>query len=79
MHFNSPDVKQLNITRYLNGFIVGFVFGALLIFVGLTLFNLYCSWQSCPPMVYTWWNFIPLPLLMGISMAVFVANYTLRD
>ena len=76
---NLPYMNQHNISRYLNGFIIGFVFGALLIIVGMTIYNLYCSWQGFPPMAYSFWNLAPLPLLVGISMAIFMANYTLRD
>lgn len=72
-------MNQHNLTRYLNHFIIGFGFGALLIMVGMTLYNLYCSWQGCPPMAYSFWNLALLPLLVGISMAIFVANFTLRD
>jgi len=72
-------MNQHTSTRYLNGFIVGVVLGLLLIIVGTSLNNLFCSWRGCPPMTYTFWNLALFPLLLGISMAIFVANYTLRD
>ena len=72
-------MDQHAFTRYLNGFIIGIVFGVLVVFCGITFYNVYCGWAGCAPAAYTWWYLFPLPLLMGIGMALFVANYTFRD
>lgn len=71
---------QHTLARYLNGFIIGVVFGVLLVFSGITLYNLYCSWTGCAPLAFSWgWRLLPLPVVLGICMAFFVAKYTLRD
>ena len=72
-------MNQHTFTRYPNGFIIGIILGLLLIVSGTILYNLFSGWKDCIPMAYFWWDAIPLPLLMGIGSAFFVANYTLRD
>ena len=43
------------------------------------LLQSFLPWVGNASVASTWWNLIPGPLFMGISMAIFLANYTLRD
>lgn len=65
--------------EYLTGFIMGALLGFGITAIILVIYNLLCVWLGCAQMGFTWWNAIPLPLLLGISMAKIIANLKLGD
>lgn len=72
-------MNSQNSIQYLTGFIMGALLGVGLTFVILVIYNLFCAWRGCVMMGVTWWNAIPLPLLLGISMSKIIANLKLED
>jgi|GEM_PF-3047483 len=71
---------QSNTTlEYMTGFLMGVFLGFGLTAVILVVYNLYCSWRGCAVMGFTWWNAIPLPLLLGISLSKIIASLNLGD
>ena len=65
--------------EYLTGFMMGALLGFGITAITLVIYNLYCNWWGCAGMGFTWWNAIPLPLLLGIAMANAIANLGLGD
>jgi hypothetical protein len=65
--------------QYLTGFIMGALIGFGLTAILLVIYNLFCLWRGCGLVGFTWWNIIPLPLLLGIYMSRFIANLKLED
>jgi len=59
---------------------MGAFYGFAITGVILVLYNLTCRWwlgYGFMPM--TWWNAIPLPLILGISMSINIANLKLGN
>lgn len=65
--------------EYLTGFIMGVIPGIVLDYVGVALYRWVCNWLGYPPPNPSWWIMIPLPLLMGLAMAIEIANMHLSD
>lgn len=65
--------------EYMTGFLMGAFLGFGLTAIILVIYNLFCYWWGCAAMGFTWWNAIPLPLLLGIIMANAIANLGLGD
>jgi hypothetical protein len=65
--------------EYMTGFLMGIFLGIGLTAIILVIYNLFCSWRGCALIGFTWWNAIPLPLLLGISMAKIIAGLKLGD
>ena len=65
--------------EYLTGFIMGAILGFGLTAVILVIYNLVCGWRGCALVGFTWWNVIPLPLLLGISTAKVIAALKLGN
>lgn len=63
----------------LTGFIVGALLGVGLNYAFMALNNFMCRWADCMEFSMTWCNAIPLPLLLGFSMAYWVTHYPLAD
>lgn len=68
-----------NTIEYLTGFLMGAILGMVFNWVGIELFRWVCNWLGCPPPTPTWWNMIPLPLLMGLAMAIQIAHSPFGD
>ena len=59
---------------------MGAFLGFMITGVALILYNLMCRWWlGCRFMPMTWWNTLPLTLILGISMAINIANLKLSD
>ena len=73
-------MNKLKIIEYLTGFLMGAFFGFMITGVILVLYNLTCRWWlGCDDIPLAWWNAIPLPLILGISMSINIANLELGD
>ena len=72
-------MNSVSTIQYLTGFIMGVVIGFGLTAIPLVLYSLFCLWRGCSLVVFSWWYTIPLPLLLGIYMAKFIANLKLED
>ncbi|MGC9358218.1 MAG: hypothetical protein ACP5GX_10130 [Anaerolineae bacterium] len=70
--------KQESI-EYLTGFIMGAILGMVLNCVGIELYRWVYAWMGRPPPDPTWWSMIPLPLLLGVGMAIQIAHLRLGD
>jgi hypothetical protein len=65
--------------EYLTGFTMGALMGFGLTAIILVIYNLFCGWWGCSSMGFTWWNAIPLPLLLGANLAIAIEGLGLGD
>jgi hypothetical protein len=73
-------MKKTELLEYLTGFLMGATLGFMITGVVLGIYNLTCRWWlDCGYLPMTWWNAIPLPLILGFSMARIIANLKLGD
>ena len=73
-------MKKLNPLEFRTGFLMGSVFGFLLVTAFLSLYNqLLCVWFDWQPLIVEWWFLIPVPLLFGLLMGNAIANLHLED
>jgi hypothetical protein len=61
------------------GFLLGALLGVGLNYAMMSLNNFVCRWAGCPQYAMTWCNALPLPILLGISLAYWVTHYPLAD
>ena len=65
--------------RSWTGFFTGAIIGIISNFAFRTLYNLYCTWQGCTLREFSFWKMIPLPLLLGIFLAILIDPLVLGD
>jgi len=73
-------MNKTKLLEYMTGFLMGAFLGFMITGVALQLYNLTCKWWlGCGFVPMTWWNVIPLPLYLGISMSINIAKLKLGD
>jgi hypothetical protein len=71
--------KKYNPIELGTGFLMG-SFPALMIELAvIAIINQFCRWRECDPVNYEWWMLIPLPLIVGVFMAIGIASLHLED
>jgi len=72
-------MKRRNSIELLTGFLMGSFLGFFFQSAIVILYNLFCAWFGWRRLDLAWWMMAPAPLLLGIVMAIVIANLHLED
>ena len=71
-------MNKTKVIEYLTGFFIGAFIG-LFLDASILVYNQLSSWLTLSQVRLTWWNMLPMPILLGLGMAKFIADRYLRD
>ena len=61
------------------GFLIGFIMGSGISFLGLLFFNWSIQFFGKEPVAFTIWSLLPWGILLGLSMAINVSHPPFGD